>query len=241
MSIFKFKQFSIQQDQCAMKVGMDGVLLGAWANIKSATSILDIGTGTALLALMMAQRSATSVIDAVEIDDLAYQQATHNVAQSAWNNRIKLYSQSIQEFAKQQDPHYSLIISNPPFFGNENTLANSKQRQLARSTHSLSHLELLTIVQQLLIPQKGVFCLILPIQEGEQFILDAPKYGLYLKKLTKVIPRAGKQANRLLIELCNFEIEQAVHTKLIVRNQGTVYHDYTSEYIDLCKAFYLKM
>lgn len=224
-----------------MKVGMDGVLLGAWANIKSASSILDIGTGTALLALMMAQRSALATIDAVEIDDLAYQQAKFNVAQAAWHNRIKLYHQAIQDFASSQNLQYSLIISNPPFFGHNSTLANGKQRQLARSTDSLSHTELLSAAQQLLIPQQGVFCLILPMLEGEQFIEDAPKYGLYLKKLTKVIPRINKPANRLLIELSNYKPEKTIHTELIVRNQGNVYHDYTPEYIDLCKAFYLKM
>ncbi|MCP4438535.1 MAG: methyltransferase [Aureispira sp.] len=240
MGIFRFKQFSIQQDQSAMKVGMDGVLLGAWANAKTATSILDIGTGTALLALMLAQRNINAYIHAVEIDDLAYEEACINVAQSPWANRVTIAHKPIQDYALDAQ-QYSLIVSNPPFFGRNSTLAEGKQRQTARSTNTLTHTKLLAIAQKLLIPGQGVFCLILPIVEGEKVLEEAPKYNLYLHKLTKVIPREGKEANRLLIEFRNTKTAEPIVNELVCRNPGNTYHDYTQEYIELCKAFYLKM
>ena len=118
---FQFKQFTIWQDKCAMKVGTDGILLGAWVNLTENAQILDIGTGTGLLALILAQRSQTSLhttIVAVEIDDEAYQQATDNIQKSPWGDRIQTYHSSIQNFAINCSQQYDLIISNPPFFEN---------------------------------------------------------------------------------------------------------------------------
>ena len=114
---FKFKQFTIHQDKCAMKVGTDGVLLGAWAECANAKGILDIGTGTGLIALMIAQRS-NAKIDAVEIDETASKQAKENIKKSLWNDRIEILNISFQDFSKSTNEKYDLIVSNPPYFQN---------------------------------------------------------------------------------------------------------------------------
>ena len=131
---FTFKQFHVQHDRCAMKVGTDGVLLGCWTDVPAAGSVLDIGTGSGLIALMIAQRT-NAQIDAIDIASDAYEQACINFAQSPWNERLKAYIASIQEW--QHEALYDLIISNPPYFNN--SLKNpDKGRELARHTDSLS-------------------------------------------------------------------------------------------------------
>jgi len=113
---FAFKKFSVNQDRCAMKIGTDGVLLGAWATIShNPFSILDIGTGTGILALMLAQRSHAENIEAIEIDDAAFEQAADNFENSPWGDRLFCYHAAFNEFVEEIDDKYDLIISNPPF------------------------------------------------------------------------------------------------------------------------------
>lgn len=241
MSSFKFKKFEIQQDKCAMKIGTDTVLLGAWAAIAQASSILDIGTGTGILALMCAQRKPSSLIHAIEIEAQAYQQATENIQQSPWAKTIQTVHQSIQDYCKQPLlPSYDSIISNPPFFENKkSTSINNQERSTARITEQLSFQDLLDCILLLLKPS-GNFSLILPIQEGNIFIQLALSKGFYLKQKIEVISRIGKDPNRLLIELVL--APTASHfSSLTIRNTGTVYHDYTKEYIDLHQDFYLSL
>jgi len=134
---FQFKQFGIQQDKAAMKVGTDGVLLGAWVSLASKPlSILDIGAGTGLIALMMAQRSDAELIDAIEINDEAYEQAVENFENSDWGDRLFCYHASLQEFSDEIDDTYDLIISNPPFY-TSTYKELSKERALARHAESL--------------------------------------------------------------------------------------------------------
>lgn len=241
MEPFRFKQFQIRHDQCAMKVGTDGVLLGAWANVESAATVLDIGTGTGLIALMAAQRNAQARIQAVEVETQAYQQACINAAESPWAERIAVHHAAVQDWAAQQAAQqFDYILSNPPFFEIEqHTLTSEANRRIARSTEQLSHTELLQAAAHLLRPQ-GVFALVLPAQQGKRFIELAKRHALHVLRLAQVAPRQGKPATRWLIELSPTAQElQTEHWA--IRNQGKEYHDYTEQYTRLSRAFYLFM
>ncbi|MDP2113785.1 MAG: methyltransferase, partial [Bacteroidota bacterium] len=158
---FQFKQFRIIQDKSAMKVGVDGVLLGVWANVSGAKRILDIGTGTGLIALMMAQRNADARIDAVEIEPDAFQEAVYNIQQSPWNERIQIELCSFQEFAGKAGLKYDLIVSNPPYFTNGHK-APLENRATARHSDSLSLGDLISGAIGLL-NETGKIALVLPV------------------------------------------------------------------------------
>lgn len=223
-----------------MKVNTDGVLLGAWATIRQdATHILDIGTGTGVLALMAAQRQPTAQIHAVEIEPEAAQQAIENSANSSFADRIAIYAESIQQFAQRLERHalYQHIWSNPPYYPEAQHLAaNSNERQLARSTIALSFEDLLAAVSVLLHPT-GICSLVIPIEIEAQLLQIAAAAGLYAQRVTHVIPRANKPANRLLIEFGK-QPHDKQYSSLTIRNAGIGYHDYTDNYIQLLKNFY---
>ena len=187
MANFKFKQFEIQQDRCAMKIGTDGVLLGAWANVAQASSILDIGTGTGILSLMAAQRNHNAVIDALEIEEKAFEQASLNIQNSPWKERITVYHRSVQNH-KDIDTYnyYDCIICNPPFYNiDTKSHIKDKARNIARNSKTLSFDALLECTKNLL-EVKGSLSLILPIAEGNEFIFKALSQGFFLtKKLEK--------------------------------------------------------
>ncbi len=228
---FQFKQFTITQDQCAMKVGTDGVLLGAWADVAGTKTILDIGTGTGLIALMMAQRSAAT-IDAIDIDEDAVTQAENNVAQSPWANRIIVYHASIQQFIPEQ--LYDLIVSNPPFF--ENSLkSNDASRNLARHNDSLGFIELIFSANNYL-KENGKFCIVLPTEEAQQFIQMARTQRLYCNKICYVHPTPEKPAKRYLMQ---FEKKKGKleEEQLVIEANGR--HQYSEAYQQLTGAFYL--
>ena len=232
---FQFKQFTIHQDQCAMKVGTDGVLLGAWVDCQFAQRILDIGTGTGLLALMLAQRSEAN-IDGIDIDEPAVLQAKENIQNSKWANRIHISHSSFQDFHKKQTVCYDLIVSNPPYF--ENSLKSpSEERTTARHTDSLNPIEIL-IGSKKLLTTDGRLCIILPLDEGLQFIAKAEEYGFYCQQKTAVIPRIGAAVKRLL--LC-FGLEKTVcqESELVIETDKR--HSYSDEYKKLTEDYYLKL
>lgn len=177
---FRFKQFTVYHDRCAMKVGTDGCLLGAWTPLPPTTTsplhVLDVGTGSGLIALMLAQRLPNAVIDAIDIDSGAIEQATYNFAQSPWPNRLRAHLCSLQEWhslltpSPQWNGQYDLIVSNPPYF--VNSLPNpNQQRNMARHTDTLSYAELFSCCTQLLSPT-GIFSIILPAS-AEPHILSS--------------------------------------------------------------------
>jgi len=234
---FQFKQFKINQEGSAMKVGTDGVLLGSWANIDGANSFLDIGTGTGLIAIMLAQRTgALSDIDAVEIDNSSYQQAVNNFRDCPWSDRMKAFHTSFQGFASQETKKYDLIVSNPPYFSNS-LKAKDESRTQARHTDGLPFEDLIEGAKNLLNPE-GKFSVILPVTEGDYFIRMARIAGFSLSKRVEVLPNPGKPAKRLLIEL-TLTNSDTFETQLCVENGQR--HIYSPEYIELCKDFYLKM
>lgn len=234
-SYFQFKQFRIVQERSAMKVGVDGVLLGAWANASGAEHILDIGTGTGLIALMLAQKNALAEIDACEIDCDACEEALFNVQQSNWGDRINLFCQSFQEFAAETEDKYDLIVSNPPFFSN-GVKAPAETRAQARHSEALP-LDVLISGAAKLLQQNGQIALILPAEQLQEVENMAEINGLFLSRLCRVKPNPVKPDFRILVELANQQIAFQEENLMI---EFEKHHNYTPEYRELTKDFYLK-
>jgi tRNA1Val (adenine37-N6)-methyltransferase len=230
---FSFKQFSLAQDRCAMKVGTDGVALGAWTPVAGVRRILDIGTGTGLIALMLAQRSEPQCqIVAVELDADAAAQAAENVAHSPWSQRIQVVAAAIQDL--QAEP-FDLIVSNPPFFVHGQPFACSA-RQQARHTSTLSHVELLQHALRLMTPS-GRMALVLPIGEAERFMDLAAQSGLGVELGQRLIPRPGKDSNRFLLLLSRCNGRNIANDIVICSESG----DYSDIYGGMVRDFYLKL
>lgn len=230
-TMFQFKQFTIRQDRTAMKVGTDGVLLGAWANVQRAQSILDIGTGTGLIALMAAQRNTHARIEAIEIEPNAFQQAKENSAASPWANRINITNVALQNYYPPIT--FDCIICNPPFF-TQSTSSPDQCRNLARHNDTLPYNELILHVCRLLQPD-GQFHVILPATDAEKFIAQALFSGLYPLHITKIYPTPNKAAKRILIQFAP-QYHQCTEDCLTLE---VTHHQYTKEYMTLTKDFYL--
>lgn len=235
--LFRCKKFHVNQSGAAHPIGTDSILIGAWADLTDVRKVLDIGTGTGIIALMMAQRLSDQTdysVDAVEIDANAAQCAQENFMASPWNKHLAINTLSIQEFAQSRPlSQYDLIISNPPFFNNS-LLSPNLERQQARSTVTLNFEDLLNAVSTLLSP-KGRFCVILPTLEGRQLYEMAACMGLYYTAITAVIGKEGKPTERLMIQL---ERNPYFHKKdrlVIYGLDGK----HTKDYQDLTKDFYL--
>lgn len=216
-----------------MKVGTDGVLLGAWADIENTSAILDIGTGTGLIALMAAQRNKTAEIDAVEIEPDACCQAKENVDDSPWNDRIRIYNTSIFDFFPEKK--YDAIVCNPPFFINS-TLTPDNSRTAARHCENFSHAELIRKVSRLLMLE-GNFCIILPPSEARNLMVDASAEGLYAAQIVHLRPTVNKPPKRLMIKF-TFKITVPETKELILELSR---HQYSEECIALTKDFYLNL
>lgn len=238
MKPFRFKQFSVQQDKCAMKIGTDGVLLGAWAHPKNAFSILDIGSGTGIISLQMAQKSYAEVIDAIELDANAFEQTVENFEQSDWGDRLFCYHASLQEFSKEmQDEEYDFIISNPPFYNSTfKSEEVSEERALARHTESLSFDVLLNATANLL-SKLGECAFIIPYEREEEFLALAHKVNLFPNRITRVKGSQEASIKRSLLQL-SFKSTTPKISELIIEIER---HIYTPAYIDIVKDFYLKM
>lgn len=233
---FKFKEFSIKQDRCAMKIGTDAVLLGAWTSIKHQPfSILDIGSGTGVLSLMLAQRSHAEVIDALEIDENAYEQCVENFENSSWSDRLFCYHASLEEFVEEIEDKYDLIISNPPFYS-EDYKTDNNQRDLARFADAMPFNHLIESASKLL-SENGLFSVIIPFKEEETFIALASKVNLFPNRILQVKGSPTSEIKRSLIEF-SFKKSNPIQEELIIE---TSRHQYTTSYINLTKDFYLKM
>ncbi len=235
--MFQFKQFSVQQDRCAMKIGTDGVLLGAWSPIpENAFSVLDVGAGTGIIALMIAQRSSAEQIDALEIDEEAYEQAVENFENSPWGDRLFCFHAGLDEFVEEPEDEYDLIISNPPFY-TENYKTENEQRDLARFADAMPFEELIEATA-LLLSENGIFSVIIPYKEEEKFISLAKESDLFPLKVTRVKGTPTTEIKRSLLAFSRNEIENFPIDELAIE---TSRHIYTREYIALTKDFYLKM
>lgn len=232
---FKFKQFTVYHDQCAMKVGTDGVLLGAWTEVDSASTALDIGTGTGLISLMLAQRNEDINIDAIDIDHDAIGQATENVNHSPFNSQIRCHNLSLQDFVKLKNNKYDLVVSNPPFF-NQSLKSPKQNRTLARHTDSLFIEELIELSSSLL-KEKGRLSLIYPYENKDQILSLARTDDLFPSRITEVLPTPTSSPKRILIELSREEL--SFETKQLVVELER--HKYSPDFIELVKDYYLKL
>lgn len=239
MKPFKFKEFTIHQDKTAMKVGTDGVLLGAWCSVADyPDTILDIGAGTGVISLMIAQRTDAMTIDAVEVDENAYEQTVANFEESDWGDRLYCYNATFNEFADEiaeEEETYDLIVSNPPFYTDDFETEDAA-RNKARFTSSLSFEELITGVVKIL-SENGKFCVVIPFKEEESFINLAKENSLFLNRVCRVQGNATSAIKRSLLEF-SFHSTAIREESLIIEIER---HLYTQDYIDLTKDFYLKM
>ncbi len=235
--MFQFKQFSIQQDRCAMKVGTDSVLLGAWCPIDNHPfSVLDIGAGTGILSLMIAQRSNAEQIDALEIDEDAYEQCVENFENSPWGDRLFCFHAGLDEFIEEPEDEYDLIISNPPFYTEDFKTENS-QRDLARFQDAMPFEELIEAAD-LLLSENGIFAVIIPYKEEEKFIDLCAEVELYPVKVTRVKGTPNTEIKRSLLAFKRYELPVLEAEELVIEINR---HEYTDAYIELTKDFYLKM
>ncbi|WP_411767251.1 tRNA1(Val) (adenine(37)-N6)-methyltransferase [Winogradskyella sp. A3E31] len=233
---FKFKQFTVNQDLCTMKIGTDSVLLGAWTSVNhQPNTILDIGAGTGVLSLILAQRSDAQLIEAIEIDDNAFEQCTENFENSPWNDRLFCYHASLLEFVEEVDDAFDLIICNPPFYS-EDYKTNNEARDLARFNDAMPFEHLIYAAANLL-SENGIFSVVLPFKEESRLIDLASKVDLYPKRILHVKGDTNSDIKRSLIEF-QFKKSETHIAKLTIENGR---HNYTQDYINLTKAFYLKM
>lgn len=233
-AFFKFKTFTVYHDKCAMKVGTDGVLLGAWTSVSGKKNILDIGTGSGLIALMLAQRSE-AIIHAIDIDSSAFLQATENVAASVFNERINVHHASLNEFSRQTVGQFDLIVSNPPYF-NKSLLSPVHERNLARHNDSLSLDSLIEDSLKLLSPE-GEITLILPYDQEDELNRSVEKSDLSFCRKTYIRPTPGADFKRILAAFRR-NASTCQYDDLTIEESR---HQYTKEYIALTKDFYLKM
>ena len=235
--MFKFKQFTLNQDRCAMKIGTDAVLLGAWCPIdNNPKSILDIGAGTGILALMLAQRTNADQIDALEIDEEAYEQCVENFEASAWADKLFCYHAGLDEFVDEPEDEYDLIISNPPFYS-EDFKTENEQRDLARFQDAMPFEDLIEAAD-LLLSENGLFAVVIPYKEEERFIDLCAEYELYPVKATRVKGSHKTPIVRTLLAFKRFELSVLTADELVVEINR---HEYTDDYINLTQDFYLKM
>uniref|UniRef100_UPI004049C897 tRNA1(Val) (adenine(37)-N6)-methyltransferase n=1 Tax=Flavobacterium sp. TaxID=239 RepID=UPI004049C897 len=235
--LFQFKKFSIKQNKSAMKIGTDAVLLGAWTPIpENIFSVLDIGAGTGILALMLAQRTNAEQIDAIEIDEDAYEECVENFENSPWSDKLFCYHAGLDEFLEEmQDESFDLIISNPPFF-TDNYKSENKSRDLARFEDALPFDELIESAANLL-SEFGIFSVIIPFKEEEKFIALAKEFQLFPFKTTHVKGTPTSKIKRSLIAF-KWDEQTNIEDELVIEIER---HQYTPEYIELTKEFYLKM
>lgn len=234
-SFFKFKQFTINQDQCAMKVCTDACVLGAWADVENGERILDIGAGTGLLSLMIAQRSAAASIEAVELDTDAYAQAQENIANSPFKSRIAVFNVAIQEFSS--DERYDCIVTNPPFFQSDLRSPDLKINQ-AHHSESLTFDDLLESVDRLL-TANGKWNILLPVDEGIIFQELAGKAGWFLQRKLTLFHQKDKKPFRLVMVFSKLELadNRVVNQDLLIYDEdGRTYHP---EFQKLMKDYYL--
>ena len=227
---FRFKRFCIVQEKSAMKVGIDSVMLGSWADVSDSSQILDVGTGTGLLALMMAQRSDDS-IDAVEIEPDAACEATLNFKSSPWNDRLRLVCTDFLLY--EPSCRYSHIISNPPFF--DSSFLSNSPRTVARQTHSLDMIRFLSKAVTLL-AEHGKISLVLPAVKEELLRFLAFDHKLFISRLCRVAPDTQKNHHRILVELSTVDVPTS-YDELFIRD--AVSGEYSEQYKELTSDFYI--
>ena len=241
---FRFKQFNVEDDQSSMRVGTDAILLGAWADLSSAINILDAGTGCGVIALMLAQRS-TANITAIDIHKDSVDQAILNFKSSPWKDRLKAIHISCQEFGRTSEENFDLVISNPPFFI-KSLKSPDPLKNMARHDDLLSSDELLEAVFNLFNKHRPSavshkshsLIMVIPFSQKFDFETKAHLFGLYLRKQLVILPKPGKPANRILLELSDQRPLTNDQAYLTLRNTDNSFSD---DYRELTKEYYLNL
>jgi tRNA1Val (adenine37-N6)-methyltransferase len=232
MAIFNFKRFSVCDDRAAMKVGTDAVLLGAWANVDGARTLLDVGTGSGVIALMLAQRTdEKAIIDAIELQAIDAEQAALNVHNSPWREKVIVHHTRIQDY--KPVIRYDVIVCNPPYFA-DSLKPPGAERTRARHDSELTLQDLSTSAASLLAPS-GAFSLILPLNKIDAFVLAATRNGLFLTRLTRFFSRNDKAQERSLMEL-KHQPAPYQEDSLVLYESG---QEWTEKYSNLTGDFYL--
>ncbi len=234
--LFRFKKFDILHSNGVMKVNTDGVLLGAWSDVRHSTNGLDIGTGTGIISLMLAQRNPVLNVTGVEIEHSAYMMTCYNFKNSPFTARLKAVQSAIQDYAMSSSCTYDIIVSNPPYFTG-GIVSKNENKSYNRHTLLLSHKELILAVRKLL-STDGHFDVIMPYEEGYAFIELANKSDLYLKRMTEVRSREKSKIERILLRFSPFSTNDFSKDELIIYN-GMGPKDYTPEFKSLTKDFYI--
>lgn len=233
---FKFKEFTVNQDRCAMKIGTDGVLLGALTSVDhNPYNVLDIGAGTGILSLMIAQRCHADQIEAIEIDDDAFEQCAENFENSPWADRLFCFHASLLEYIEAVDEKFDLIICNPPFYS-EDYKTKDSARDIARFSDAMPLEHIIFAVINFL-SEKGKFSIVLPFKDEEKYIEEASLIGLFSNRILRVRGNEKSEIKRSLIEFSYSESPIKI-SELIIETER---HQYTEDYINLTKDFYLKM
>lgn len=231
---FQFKQFVVYQDKCAMKVGTDGVLLGAWARVKGAREILDAGTGTGLIGLMVAQRNLTARVTAVELDAAAAEQARENMERSPFADRMTLAKADLRNYARVAPGKFDHIVCNPPYFVGS-LLSPDKYRTQARHAVNLTPAELLEVARVCLKEQGGL-SLILPFDAFDDWKRVAQEKEFSISRITRVYPKLHGAPKRVLLELVRGQVVTPEIEQLTIEMER---HCYSREFKSLLKDFYL--
>ncbi|WP_179349271.1 tRNA1(Val) (adenine(37)-N6)-methyltransferase [Winogradskyella pacifica] len=236
MKPFKFKEFTVHQERCAMKIGTDGVLLGAWTSVEhNPYNVLDIGSGTGILSLMIAQRSHADQIEAIEIDDDAFEQCVENFENSPWADRLFCFHASLLEYIEAVHEKFDLIICNPPFY-TEDYKTKDSARDLARFSDAMPLEHIIFAVINFL-SEKGKFSIVLPYKDEQKYIEEASLIDLFPNRILRVRGNEKSDIKRSLIEFSYSESPIKI-SELIIETER---HHYTEDYINLTKDFYLKM
>lgn len=229
---FRFKQFTVKQEKAPMKVGTDSVLLGAWCDGANSTSILDLGTGTGLLALMMAQRFSGSRITAIEVNPDAYDEATNNVVASPWADRIRIIHQDLADYDPTEE--FDLIIANPPFFHSD---LKSPEAGKATARHA-AHFDIKGFAgcTRWLNPY-GILAGVYPVDIFQKFKSEMDLVGFYLKRIMEVHPTPEKPPHRVLFEFSTQKMRNTDTDSIVIESEGR--HAYSEKYRELTEDFYL--
>ncbi|MEI6764388.1 MAG: methyltransferase [Bacteroidota bacterium] len=231
---FRFKQFSIDDSGCAMKIGTDAVLLGAMAAANAPARILDVGTGCGIVALMLAQRFPSAIIDTIEIDNFASEKAQQNFIASPWKDNLSVSNISLQKFLTSATSHYDLIVSNPPYF-NRSLRNPDKAKTIARHDDELP-LEDLLHGASILLKRGAPLWIILPRENVQKAILTALSQKLFLNQQTDIMAVGGKNAKRSILAFTKEESRECIPKELHIKETNG---NYSSDFTNLCKEYYL--